>query len=1003
MKKQLLNVGLCVVAVFLTGAVTVSTVDKFLIEPETTVISSWSDLYRAYNEKSFSPPLPDTEPLTVFDMIQAGNWGFMSDIKWFYEESGGTYYVSENSKELQGLDLPLTIRIYDYLPTGEVYILSSKDSVKFKSEAAFKSGELTGPEFAKMTFSEQGSRLLMSLWKKRCVWEITLKDESEKVKDMIKAEEAASLLSSGKNGSAPMMMRSSAPEAYTNTLWLWLAPQGEGGLQLQVFAPGTISNVEVYICGNLVPGVWTIAVQNLHPAGPTNPAVWDATGYEVFFLACGNMDSDEDGDGLPTAREQLVTKTLVNNSDTDGDGLSDGTEIQTYGTNPLSGDTDNDGLPDGWEVQYGLDPLDASGSNGGTGDFDSDGVSNYTEYQRGINPADEHSVTRETGIWHPFVVDAYSLARSSNILFVAGNGLFAFDISDPQSPECLSATNLSVCSYPKLAANGSYVYACESRETGLHLFDYSNPSAPQYAGQITLPAGKPDNYWGFNNLLVQDGYLYVWDNAVDIYSLTNPAVPQWIGSIPDISTETNNLDVCGLYVNGDLLYAGYRDGGFSVWDVTDRTAPELQKQLLSTNSAIEFTRQGDFLYVVECGFIQTDEWYEEYARMTVLDAPGGIPTNDVPLTVVNYDGSYYFPPRGLIADQQTVYVADDQWLRVFDAANPSAPQSVYQESIGRTSQDIELYNSTLYLATGGSGLTILDVTNPAAPAIVNTIGVGGSTLDIAGGGDTLYVCHSSGAVMEFDASNASGLTQVTEFPAANGSGVYITDDLAYVAMGYNGMSIYDLSASNQPNRIAEIDAALPLDFITVQGDYAYCGSRSGQALVTLDCSDSENLQEVYTNSSLGYIDRLMMAGDLLYAASFDKGLLVFSLTNAAQPALMGQLNTRGCFRDMCVSSNLVYAADGVNGLLVIDVTDPAQPVQIGQLKLEYGRRLALSGDRICMLGYKTIYFIDVSDPLQPVLQQEISFGTVEPIAVCATSGLFHVLDKNNQLHTYFIP
>jgi hypothetical protein len=841
---------------------------------------------------------------------------------------------------------------------------------------------------------------------RRIVWEVTLKSEADAWADLIFQREETGTEKLLEGGGMMAMM--SVPEEHADHIWLYLDPQNEQ-ITFNIFAPAIVSNVEVYACTDLISGVWTVAEQNLHPAGPTNPAVWDAASeWTNRFFAAGNMDIDSDGDGLPDARERFVYKTNPDNADSDGDGLNDGVEVQTYGTNPLSSDTDNDGLPDGWEVQYGLDPLDAEGSNGGAGDFDSDGASNYTEYQRGTDPADEHSVTRETSLWEPFVVDAHSLARSSNILFVAGNtDLYAFDISDPLTPGCLSVTNLSVFSYPKLAAVADYVYACASRETGLHLFDYSNPSAPQYAGQIILPAGKTNNYWGFNNLLVQDGYLYVWDNAIEIYSLTNPASPQWIGSIPDISTETNSLDVCGLYVDGDILYAGYRSKGFSVWNITNRSVPELEVLLSSTNSAYEFMRQGNCLYVLEYNEYESEtEGWVMYSRIAVLDFSGGFPTDYVPQMTLNYDWRYY-SPRHLVADGPRMYAYDNDnaSFLTYDVSAPAIPCETNVIAFDYGIDDMELCGSTMYLAAANNGLAVLDLSNPSSPVVRGEIGsVEGNPVDATGNGDAIYVCRSGGGISELNAANPAQLYLTSEIFATSASGVSIAEGRASVAMGYNGMSVFDLAATNPPIQLSSIDTALPLESITVQGDYAYCGSRSGQALVTLDCSDPANPQEVYTNNSLGYIDRLILSDGRLYAASFDQGLLISSLTNAAQPELIGQLNTRSCFRDVAVGgSNLVYAADGINGLLVIDITDPAQPVQISQLKLDYGRRLALSGNRVCLIGYKTIYFIDVSNPQQPVLQQEVSFGLVEPIAVCTTDGLFHVLDKSTQLHTYFIP
>jgi hypothetical protein len=397
MKKKLWILGLCAASFLLLGALTTKTVDKLLIEPRT--VSSWGELVDCYLVSRTSlPPLPFIydEALTK---MQADDWSFLAD-HWQCKQGGGVYYVAENSK-MAGLKLPLYIRVYENLQRGELIILSSADGENFQGEALFKAPEFMPYEkdfpLDRYAFDELAPR--------RVVWEITLKAEADAWTDLMfyRSQEAVSqLLEDG-----GMMLSMSVPEANTNDLWLCLETQ-TNGIYLNVFAPeGFTNRVEVYSCADLVSSVWSLAEQNVLPSG-TNPAVLDASGFEVRFYAAGNMDVDSDEDGLPDAREKFIHKTDPDDADTDGDGMPDGWELEhgfnplfyadggfdldgdglnnageyLNGTDPNDTDSDNDGMPDGWEVAGGLDPL----TDDTLGDPDGDSINNLTELNNGTHP-----------------------------------------------------------------------------------------------------------------------------------------------------------------------------------------------------------------------------------------------------------------------------------------------------------------------------------------------------------------------------------------------------------------------------------------------------------------------------------------------------------------------------------------------------------------------------------------------------------------------------------------
>lgn len=113
---------------------------------------------------------------------------------------------------------------------------------------------------------------------------------------------------------------------------------------------------------------------NLAGATTTNGAWWWVTNtFSCSTVVLSNQSwlptlyilgtpQDDDGDGLTSAFENLVTRT-----------------------DPMDADTDNDSIPDGWEWRHGLNPHDAADA---ADDPDGDWLTNAQEYTNGSNPHD---------------------------------------------------------------------------------------------------------------------------------------------------------------------------------------------------------------------------------------------------------------------------------------------------------------------------------------------------------------------------------------------------------------------------------------------------------------------------------------------------------------------------------------------------------------------------------------------------------------------------------------
>jgi len=351
----------------LLGAVAVETVEWV----HGNRVVSTTDIFYAYlDARDDLPPLP--LPLGAEDVLrrmEADDFSFL-DAHWFINQSGSTLYVSEDSKLAKTLQLPLEILVVEDISRAEITIYCEDKKGNWKGLALFDAPPIldeTSSFYATLSANEKEQDLFLNLSAARIRWIVTLKPESDMWTDLVFQRDAVSLslLEEGE-----MMAMMSVPAEHTNDIWISSEPVSNG-LDVAVYCPSGVSNIEIYVSDDLISNVWTVAAENLSAAN-TNTAHWFTETSEVGFFRAGNTDVDSDTDDICDAREIYVHKTEPDNSDTDGDDMLDG-----------------------WEVAHGFDPLDISD---GSADPDGDGYSNVTEYINGAdpryyNPEPEISVT----------------------------------------------------------------------------------------------------------------------------------------------------------------------------------------------------------------------------------------------------------------------------------------------------------------------------------------------------------------------------------------------------------------------------------------------------------------------------------------------------------------------------------------------------------------------------------------------------------------------------------
>lgn len=116
--------------------------------------------------------------------------------------------------------------------------------------------------------------------------------------------------------------------------------------------------------------------------------------------------------------------------------------------------------------------------------------------------------------------------------------------------------------------------------------------------------------------------------------------------------------------------------------------------------------------------------------------------------------------------------------------------------------------------------------------------------------------------------------------------------------------------------------------VALSGNYAYVADGAA-GLSVIDVSAPENPQRLGGYSAPGTARSVAVSGNYAYLAADAAGLLVLDVSEPANPRLVGSCSTPGPAYGLAISRGYAYVADSTAGLQVIDVSNPAHPQRVG--------------------------------------------------------------------------
>jgi hypothetical protein len=489
-------------------------------------------------------------------------------------------------------------------------------------------------------------------------------------------------------------------------------------------------------------------------------------------------------------------------------------------------------------------------------------------------------------------------------------------------------------------------------------------------------------------------------SRVNVYDVTDPAVPREIGSTAFFAD-----DVTDILVDDSRAYIAAGTDGIYIVDISDRTAPRVIGRWDSPGTAEGIARDGSWIYVADGPFglrivdasdpatprpvgsaFDTRFAFDvavrdHYAFVAAADA--GLLVVDVAdrdnlreLVVLDTPGY----ARDLAMTGTTLYVAD-QWggVRVMSIATPFRPREIAAISLPSWAFAVTASGGTLHVADGARGFHTFDVSDPAHPLEAGTHPMTQAlSWKVAVSNGRAFGGVRTQSVLILDVTQPATLRQVGRIaPLIRAGWVATRGDVAYVSTGEQDIRVIDI---RRPERMRERGAGVTLNgsggpIVAIGNEYVYIatGVATGGRVDVYDVRNPD--QPAHAGSlRLNFPQELIASGSLLYVPD-EFGLQVVDISNPASPAMKGTIVfppdnfvTSGA-TSVAVAGQYAFVSAGRNGLKVVDVSDPAKMSIAG----------SWSGSSVSQLAYRDgflyaatgaleteLVVFDVADPRQPV-------------------------------------
>jgi hypothetical protein len=567
-----------------------------------------------------------------------------------------------------------------------------------------------------------------------------------------------------------------------------------------------------------------------------------------------------------------------------------------------------------------------------------------------------------------------------------------------------------------VAMEGQYAYIGVGPR--MIVLQLGQPSGPTWLAETAaLPAIVKDI-----NVVGNVAYVSAGEAGMYLYNVTDPAIPRLMGYYNTPGT------VYAVTTVGAYAYVADGEAGMGVYDISDPAHSTLLSYFETENLAhdIAIREVEDKIYAF---IADTPEWGQGGAVYAVDVTDPGIL---LPLDRYDSPGE----ARGLVLDDDDLYLADGDNLAVLDISDPTDIGLTQAISTTGWIQDVVLGpimdgRRYAYLSAWREGLQVVEIATPTTSAVVGALDTPGNATDLALRGNHVWLADHMG-LRVIDVSDPTtptypGGPKLTSSTAAVGeaSAVRLEGGYAYVAEAPRfdfdtgqeiggGLRIFDVSNPEIPaesgffetsNAARNVTLREPLAYlatesalrvldvsnpqaiqprsqvsanatdVAVQDDYAYVTEAPGSLLV-VDIADPDNLSTLVTFTLAGPGWGVDVDGNYAYVAAGNGGLQAIDLSDPLSPQAVDTIDLGAWANDVAVRDGFAYIAALSGGLKVVQITRPDALELVATLDLAGdAQRLSLQGEYLYIAADNGgMQVVDISLPTQPVADGDLDVG-----------------------------
>lgn len=493
---------------------------------------------------------------------------------------------------------------------------------------------------------------------------------------------------------------------------------------------------------------------------------------------------------------------------------------------------------------------------------------------------------------------------------------------------------------------------------------------------ISVSAQDSLNVRMAGSMIFNTGWVYDVEVVDDLaYEATSRGLAVLDVSTPSNPTIIGLCEITGHFervaVAGNLAFLVEPDAGLHMVNIADPEHP-YEVSFVSMPHIQDVAAEGDYAYVAS-----------GWDGLRIIDASQ---PND-PQEVVCWNTTRYV--RQIVLTDGYACLQDDG-LTLIDRTNPAIPFEVCH------CPSLNLLHFAVdqdYLYAVRDDFHVVDISDPFTPEYLGQCDLPVQSFHLAAG-DGFACVVDEGGIRVIDTTNpsapqmAGSIVVGTQLPTE--VGVSIQNDYAYVAAGYLGLRIFDLTDATNPNEVGYCDLNEPASAFVVENHFAFlAASYSGFWMIDIsnpafpfECGSSFS-QLAPSWSEYGSAWTIAVHDTTVFLAGhfmidymmFRPRIWTFSISSPGNPQPMDCIQSQGEVNALALSQGYAYAAvnqrypseEDPHGLQVLDVTDPTEMSEVSYSPLlEPALDVAVADNYAYVAnGAAGLSLFDISDAAHP--------------------------------------